>query len=661
MARIPSADAPVLSRETRGAPLDEPPLDRRRPRRGVVEWLLLAASAVLVPLTYLRAFGSVPVHALGWDSYTYVWQARAVGSIGLELSGSRPGSAALDSFLQGVLPVSASVQPLITSMALLAALALATAITLGRAMRLPLWTAGLIAAAVGLWGGSGRLAAGYEANLMSLAIFVAATSLVALGGAQWWSFAAAFALVLAADLTHPGLAPVYTAILVGLALLSVPWIVRRARAGERWWRTEPVVGAVVGVAALIGATAILFGLLGQRPSDIADFSAVSALFDRRLAKLPEQLGLTATLIMATAGLGVAWLRRGTRTAEMIDRLGAAWLIGSVAAVVTGAVWDQIPAHRVVFMALPVSALAGLAVAGVAARVAASQVSEPGVIRWLAALGVGITGIVLLASPGLTAFGGYVRAPQDRWEESGRLTTAYVEAVRPTGSIVMIVDQEGPVGSMSPKVFLNATRAGLDPAYLDDFVIYVGEPENALAGRPTLIGTLESDWHSTYDAMSLEAWRSAGPAIASGGVILMPRAAVGLEMYERTAAEHPDKLASDGLLVVRGPVIPLEAPPPPTPLSTAQALALIIATLLVFALVGAGFCLAVTRRLDMGALEAAGWSPAIGVGVCVLTCFTLAAAGGDPSSRSGRLAVGAVALAGYGLALALSRQPARGSP
>lgn len=342
MATIPTSSPPAPSTEAPSSsdvPLPVPGSNASR----VVAWVLVVGAVALVPLAYMRTFEPGAVHPLGWDSYAYVWEAGAVGPVGLAVLGSRPGPAVLGSFLVGALPVPAFIQPLVTSMAMVVALGLATAVTVRRATRLPIWTLGLIAAAVGLWGGVGRLAAGYEANLMGLTIFVTGVSLLALAGGAAWSYAAAFGMFLAADLVHPGLAPVFTGILLGVAIVSAPWILGRARAGDRWWRSEPVVGAALGVGALACAAAILLGPLGLRPSEIADFSAVSTFFDERLAKLPEQIGLWVTLSFAAIGLIVAWrLRARTRASAMVSRLGIAWLVGSIAALVAVALGARIP-------------------------------------------------------------------------------------------------------------------------------------------------------------------------------------------------------------------------------------------------------------------------------------------------------------------------------
>ncbi len=576
---------------------------------------------------------------LGPDIPVYLWWTRVGASQGLSLVGERPGSPALLAVLAGAthLPVSAVTAAFEAAFG--AAIGAGTAVLVRAAGAVAGERRGTRAAWVlaGLLTGvfTVHLAAGYLANLAFAAPFIAAAVCLAVGTRRG-VVAAALALG-GGGLAHPQF------FLIGALVLAAVAVWSFAR-HERGWQSDAgrVAIATVASGAVVGGglLAMTFG-----PARLAVDTSKDGFLRRagmsdtvRHAYLERTLHrwtrYVQWLALPLAALGLM------RTSGFARRVLAAWtglvVLGAPVGVLTG--W--FPADRLITFGFSIPALAGVGV------VAVWLWLERRV--WLATL-VAVALIGVMASGALIAWSR--QEPFISPLEVERATTAarIADTLPPGAPLVFIVDDTDTTVSFLATRAANVLRAAMPPDRADDVYIYVGTPENFLAGVPTVRGSDE------YDAMSrlyLEDIPK-DPELSAVGFVLAP--------FNRT----PDATSSADLFrwsrgvyaTIHGPSTLGAARDPLDPSSPAQIALGAFVLLVLTGIVGYGWA----RWSGLDVPAAAGVAPAIGVATLAIGGVALEPLG-LPLSGSWGPSVVVLLAGGLGyLLLILQGKPSAPSP
>jgi hypothetical protein len=396
---------------------------------------------------------------LGPDGPVYLWWERLAGEEGLSVVGGRPGVPALALVLQGALGRTEVESTVALQVALGVAAGLAAAALLhGRTSRVGWILAGVLAGTFGV-----HLAAGYLANLLQVATFLAAAAALAMGTRRGAGVAAG--LLAAGGLAHPLFFLLSAAVLLLAAALA--WRADRSEALR-------VGAAVAGAGAAVGAG--LLALLSGPPPSTADTSKDAFL--RRAGLLDELRHAyrdrfvhrwTRYVQWASIPLGVLGLGG---TGGFVGRFLRAWglvtIVGAAAAFATG----LLPADRFVTFGFVVPILAALGIVRLLERLAAR--------RLVASLSAGALVVVMLAG----AFIAWNR-------QEPFLSEDEVEQARIAGVLAGDLDAGVPLGFLVNEpddavTFLasraaNVIRAVVPPDRIRDVIVVVPPLETGETG------------------------------------------------------------------------------------------------------------------------------------------------------------------------------------
>jgi hypothetical protein len=594
-----------------------------RRRRSVVAAVSLLAGALVAIGLGIDAFRPSRVANVGWDAPGYVVQMRAASRAILDLDGGRPGTAVVGAFASGIGAVPVEAAPIVLSLALVASLGAAAAAWLRRAVgTLPAWGLGVTLLVVAGWGGTGRLAAGYLANLLALVLFTGAAA-VALGAAPSWPAVAA--LLTASLLAHPGLLPAIAGIVLGWIVVDLAVDRRRAF----WGRASLAAGAALAVASASTAL-VTFGVLGLAPSDLEDLALARGRFDERAAELLAWVDPALTLSMVVVGGLVAFARRPRPSADAV-RLTAAWLTVAVAGLAVLAIAPGIPGHRTLLLAVPAPILGALALVGAADRIGGRGRAVAALAATAAALAV-----TLVA---MRPFDARAGADTRALGRAPGAVAAYLAAVDAEGPVVLVLEPSGDRGLLAWKARQQAVRAVAPDDVFLEIVVYVGDERELLAGRAT---HREGTGAATFELVSSRTWERVRPVLARDPVVLAARPWVEPSAWARLAAAFP--VVGPDLAVLRGPVPSTVPAPVPAPsLPAGEAALRVVAVLLLLAGAGSGW----SAALAGGALEdRLALAPVFGAAAIALAGLAVAIAGADPGGPWGWAAVGVAAPAGW---------------
>jgi hypothetical protein len=625
--------------------------DRRRARIDGIWLAVLAATLLAVMLYPYVAHGYR--FGVGPDMPVYLWWARVGASEGLSLVGARPGTPALIAVLAGTLrlPIVAVAAGL--QAALGASIGAAAAVLVrGRTRDVPDRLAWIAAGGLaGLF--AVHLGAGYVANLVFVLAFLAAgvvlsTSPVPRGRA---ATAGAGAVLLAGGgLAHPQFFVVGAGILVGVAAWTwsgsrgdrpVLTDERRPADPDADRRTARGIVVAVGSASLAVVAGVASMLLGPARLDV-DTSKDAFL---------RRAGLTSTLRTAYLDRFVQrWTRYvqflsiplaiagATRTAGLVGRFLVGWALAMLAGVPIGIVTGWYPADRLMTFSFPIPILAGVGLAWTWQRLAPRRV---------------LAGVVVAGLAGAMAAGAMMawdrQAPFLSALEVDRVTIASrIADLTPIGTpLVFVVDDDDATATFLATRAANVIRAVLPPDRAADAHVFVGTPEDLLAGRPTVTGDPE------YDALSrlyLDDIPTGGPAEPMT-LVVVP--------FNRTAAGRAEPALHRwsrgvfaGLAGTPSQTRPARDPlEPSTPAGIAVAA---VATLVLASGAGYGWSRwAVEDRVTAIAL-----APAFGVAVLVLVGIALERVGLALSGSAGPTTVTLVAAGGGYVARVVAERRAR---
>jgi len=590
----------------------------------------LAVLAFFLALYPLRGF-RFPV---GADAPVYLWWARLAGHEGLSAVGNRPGATTLALVLGGSLGLSqpavlAGLGAALGTSAGLAAGALFDAMFDADLTHRPCRTHVFVIAVLLVGTFAVHLADGYFANLAFVALFLAGAALLA-RGTRIGTLAGALVLG-AAGLAHP------LFWLVGAAILALTALMAIGQGEARRIAAALGGGAVVAGAGLI---ALLPG-----PSPLAVDTSKDAFLRRAglgstlradyLDRVARHWARFALPVSVPVGAMGAW-----RAAGFLGRFLRAWGGVMVLGVVVGTATGLYPAVR--FLSFGYVLPLGVAAAVPSVWGWLRRRRRGRVLAWL------VVAAVLVAMVGGPAVTWLRTRPYLNGIEARRVAEAgRVAEAAPRGTpLVFLVDNGEPTVSFLATRAGNVIRDGLPADRIRDAHVYVGSPQNWLAGRPTLDGDPQ---HDALSHLYLRDIRAAGGHPVA--FLLAPFDRPGL-----AAARAHGVVVARGVIVL-GPTQPVPAGPEVDPIRPTSSWRLVVAGLLSFLLLaalGLGWALAVVPRRR----AALALAPALGAAALILVGVALERVG-VPLGGAGPPAVSAVVGAGgYALAFRRARRDRR---
>jgi hypothetical protein len=411
---------------------------------------------------------------VGPDVPVYLWWTRVGASEGLSMVGSRPGAPALAAALAGTLLLNASAVTAGLASALGVAVGAAAAALVravgGRASKAWL-LAGLLAGVFSV-----HLVAGYLANLVLAACFLAAAACLAADRRAWW---AAALLLAGGGLAHPPFLVHAIVVLLGAAALA--W-----RAGARDEARDIALAVTAG--GLVAGAGVLATIAGPGPIH-AETSKDGYL--RRAGLDGELIDAYRQRLRLRAARYVQWISVPLAVAGTTDAFGflqrflISWLVVIAIGVPVGYVTGWLPPDRLVTFGFAVPIGAALGLVWLYRRLDARI--------WLARLAVVVfAGWMIVGA--LLAWGR--QRPFISPNEAHLMASATNILDVPSGTpIVFPVDTGDPTSTFLAARVANLARTAISPDRASDAYVFVGTVTDLLADRPTRIGD------PAFDALS----------------------------------------------------------------------------------------------------------------------------------------------------------------
>ncbi|HYT80305.1 MAG TPA: hypothetical protein VEQ37_13855 [Actinomycetota bacterium] len=632
-------------------------------------FLAAAGLAEVLFLFYFLAYRArrypMPV---GFDASWYVWRARFVGAEGLGALGTsvRPGHALLASILSGLTGLSQLRLAVILPLVLVSVFALAVgafwAAGVGNGLdgRLGHGTWIVAVSIAGTLVGASRLVGENVANLLMLAMVVAAVAAVArrIDGGRGWS--GAVVLLVAAGLAHWIFLGVAMAVLGLTAILGMPVSVRRRREGVAWLSTESgIVASAVVVSS--GVMGVLIAALLRAPFRTFEIKEDPRRYLPKFRTDLARLFLPGLLPVAlVGGGGLARERNRRRHPEPYGfwlRVLVAWTAVSAIGMAYGALTLDLPPHR--FLTLLVAVPGAIALTAAVGLIAGIIGRHAGRVVGAAVAGVAVAGLAL---PGALAW--YRHGP-GVWMDAAAtrqaaIASAYVAHLPAGQPVVFLVDPHGSAGLISVPLKERVIRAALAPDQQTRAHFFAGEPSDLLAGRPSAV---RSD---RLERALQQYWKDVRTVLRVNPPVIVLNA-YAKRQFEEVRDRLGATLPGPGVAVLRGPrfspdlvAAPLRRPVPRTLVGALLGMAILAALFVA----GAGW----TRLLlgpEAPSVVVACSMPAVGCAVLMIGGLVAAKVGVRLGGIGGVATFAVIAAAGIASAgwEAASRRDAvpRGAP
>jgi len=551
---------------------------------------------------------------VGPDAPVYLWWSRLAGADGLSAIAHRPGAPALSLILEGTLALSVVQATAAVEVVLGVAVGLASAaLVRRRAGAVGSALAGLLAGTFAV-----HLVAGYVANLITAAAFLAAGAL--LDDPRRRAAVLAAIVLAGGGLAHPQ-----------FLLLCVAILLVAATAALRSDRREAfrIAGTAVGGAAALG-----IGLLAVRPG------APPLEVDTSKDAFLRRAGLTSELRSAYLD---RFIHRWTRYVQWVSvplaaigftapngnagRILRSWFVLTFVGVAFALVTGWLPADRFVTFGFAIPILAALGLVRLWRRLERRR-----------ALAVVVTAALTLAMLAGSAIAWNRQAPFLSEDEVQALAVANeaVSRLQPGTPLAFLVNEPDDTVSFLATRAGNVIRAGVPPDRIRDVVVVV----------PSVGGTPASGERGALERLT---GRDLSAAEARSG-----RKA---EVIVLTPFDEVDQ-PTDALVV--DPSRPVKDLYPVDPLEPSSAAGIAWASIVALALLTvAGYGWARIGLAD--AITAAAAAPAVGAAMLILVGTALDAIGVPLGTTVGAIAVSAIAGGGgYLIRFVLERRAGSGA-
>jgi hypothetical protein len=631
----------VTSEDPRSGPQPTTATTRRRIPDHLRQLILVVVVGGLV-IGFFVAVYTALAEPIGWDTARYLDQTNLATRFGLsgaahlvlprpsKLLASRVGFPTTVMGLAGLLHTSLFEAAALVPAAAAAAIALAAGAFVSYSLRRGVWDLIVVAIIVGTSTGLVRLMGGtYTDNLIAEALFAAALVPLLASVRDGRGFIAAIVLLAAGGLAHPAFFKFMVAILAVVAAVYAPasWKAWRRREAPLLATPSVRLGLILGGASGIAAVGI-YGFLKSVPDEPI---LQRYLFLRRIKEDVPLYRLYVTAPLAAIG-GASLVRtraaaraRSSSPDGLPDRstlqfvlvtFGAWFAVTAIGILALVAGRRSLPAHRFLAFLLPLPILVALGVLAIARFLAGRRSGR-------VAIGVAAVCVAGLVALGILNYRAVTRRGVE-FIDSGKVHDAVAAAtylnlahVPVDHPVVIVVSDSGP----TPRLFIpeeaHIFRSAFPAERIPSLYFYVGTPENFLAGQPTIVSTGEV---RQMNIISRDFFDSVKPILAKDPVALLLSSYN--PAYTAFAAQHPDWLATQNLVVLQGPRLSQPFPDPSFPTAPHRLAlpALGSAALIVLVVLGAGWALALLPA-GMRPFEVLAISPGFGIAALVVAGIT----------------------------------------
>ncbi len=589
----------------------------------VVSFMLIAAAGLWLHLTYYTVDRFA--QPVGSDTATYLWRSRLAGALGLNaVPGSSPfefhaNSANPDRLgfpaLAGVLRWTTTVGPyrLMFVLPAICAIVLGLAgFALARSMDEPRWAAAV-------WGLAGATsialavaARGYFDNVLVDPVLIAAAAALLSSMESKGPALAAVVLLIAAILAHYLIAGFMLGVFVAFGVVLLPWSLRAWRAGTPLWRTPSGrVGSVVGASALAGG----IGLLATPGAHAYADRGHSGYEEKLQIQLPAYR-LPLTLPVAVLGaLGLA--ARGERARWRGLALLVVWSGVIAVGWLPFSTGRSIPVHRLFGMAFPLTFLAAAAFTSLIAF----ATKPKGVVRYVLGAGAWVlTAVALVASAqlGRNGLGGVPPMWSAQDAAVARTAVDYLQGAQVDGPVIVVANHGTAAVDFGGVPAFRRMRGVMPGAQIPNLAVYVGDPEQLLAGEPTVDSS-----NPALTATSKLYWDHLGGFVGPDTIVMVVQPFD--SRYNALAKAHPGWVVAPGVLVARGPPAPagLRLAPLPVAPASGDLIRWTLWPLLLFLVCGIGWAVSFVPQ---GWAERTAMAPALGLAAIILVAYAGGMAG-----------------------------------
>ncbi|MGH2679810.1 MAG: hypothetical protein ACRDG8_04915 [Actinomycetota bacterium] len=616
----------------------------------VGQLVVFVASVSLGAWVYLQTYvaqGSVV--PLGSDTTTYIWRARVVGSMGLAaLPGSSPfpfqsnganpdrvGLLVLSSVFRSVVGVGAW-RLMWVLPALAAILVAAAAWAFARAQREPAWAAPVYAVLAATSASFAVTARGYFDNLLAAGMLVAVGAVALLAADRRPGIWAGILLLSGGFVTHWVFGLYLAAVLIGFAVTLLPESIALHRREETGWLASPSgrVGSIALGSAVVGG-----GLLLALPGSQHIARGKHEGFARKLARQLPVYRLP--FLLPAAGVGAALLAVGRERMPRVRGLllQLVWLAPVGVGAVLFARGGNIPMQRFLGFAFPLALLAAAGFVGLG-RLALMLPRPWAFVAFPVAAAIAVGGVAWSVRNAQDGFAGSQPMMEPTTYAVLRTAANYLTQVRADAPVVVVVDGPEHTPSRGMIQAFRRVRAVVPGPLVSRTVVYLGDPDELLAGRRTTRPT-----QLKFDNIARTYWARIGPYRGPESIVLVLQPFH--QSYGRELNRHPEWEIAPGVLLARGPAptADLETGSMPARPPTGDLVGTTVLLVLLLLACGIGWSASLLR---VGWIERVALAPVLGA--AAVTVFGLVIARAGFAMRGAPMVTAAILAAGGGWAV-----------